>query len=109
MTSAFGLGARSMLGSAAALPEVVVPALAQRAPDGAVLLAVAIALVWALAAYGPQGFWDAIVLRQTVGLVEQPRQILGQSHVAGGVLQLGQAVARLFWGWGVRSYSGASA
>jgi hypothetical protein len=30
---------------------------------------VALALVWALAAYGPQGFWDAIVVRQTVGRV----------------------------------------
>ena len=30
---------------------------------------VAIALVWALAAYGPQEFWDAIVVRQTVGRV----------------------------------------
>jgi hypothetical protein len=30
---------------------------------------VAIALVWALAAYGPQGFWEAIVVRQTVGRV----------------------------------------
>jgi 4-amino-4-deoxy-L-arabinose transferase-like glycosyltransferase len=30
---------------------------------------VAIALAWALAAYGPQGFWDAIVVRQTVGRV----------------------------------------
>lgn len=29
----------------------------------------AIALVWALAAYGAQGFWDAIVVRQTVGRV----------------------------------------
>ena len=27
----------------------------------------AIALVWAIAAYGAQGFWDTIVLRQTVG------------------------------------------
>jgi 4-amino-4-deoxy-L-arabinose transferase-like glycosyltransferase len=30
---------------------------------------IAIALIWALAAYGAQGFWDAIVLRQTVGRV----------------------------------------
>ena len=29
----------------------------------------AIALAWALAAYGVQGFWDAIVVRQTVGRV----------------------------------------
>jgi len=40
---------------------------------GSVLLGmlggIAIALVWALAAYGVQGFWDAIVLRQTVGRV----------------------------------------
>lgn len=40
---------------------------------GSVLLGmlggVAIALVWALAAYGAQGFWEAIVLRQTVGRV----------------------------------------
>ncbi|HEY2395910.1 MAG TPA: glycosyl transferase [Rudaea sp.] len=30
---------------------------------------IAIALVWALSAYGLQGFWDAIVVRQTVGRV----------------------------------------
>jgi 4-amino-4-deoxy-L-arabinose transferase-like glycosyltransferase len=40
---------------------------------GSVLLGmlggIAIALVWALAAYGLQGFWDAIVVRQTVGRV----------------------------------------
>jgi 4-amino-4-deoxy-L-arabinose transferase-like glycosyltransferase len=40
---------------------------------GSVLLGmlggIAIALVWALAAYGVQGFWDAIVVRQTVGRV----------------------------------------
>jgi 4-amino-4-deoxy-L-arabinose transferase-like glycosyltransferase len=30
---------------------------------------IAVALVWALAAYGLQGFWDAIVVRQTVGRV----------------------------------------
>ena len=40
---------------------------------GSVLLGIvgglAIALVWALAAYGAQGFWDAIVVRQTVGRV----------------------------------------
>jgi 4-amino-4-deoxy-L-arabinose transferase-like glycosyltransferase len=29
----------------------------------------AMALAWALAAYGAQGFWDAIVVRQTVGRV----------------------------------------
>lgn len=34
-----------------------------------VLGAVAIALAWALAAYGAGGFWEAIVLRQTVGRV----------------------------------------
>jgi 4-amino-4-deoxy-L-arabinose transferase-like glycosyltransferase len=28
-----------------------------------------IALIWAIAAYGVQGFWDAIVVRQTVGRV----------------------------------------
>jgi 4-amino-4-deoxy-L-arabinose transferase-like glycosyltransferase len=40
---------------------------------GSVLLGIAgglaIALVWAIAAYGVQGFWDAIVVRQTVGRV----------------------------------------
>lgn len=40
---------------------------------GAVLLGIlgglAIALVWAIAAYGVQGFWDAIIVRQTVGRV----------------------------------------
>jgi len=30
---------------------------------------VAIALAWALSAYGLQGFWDAVVLRQTIGRV----------------------------------------
>jgi len=30
---------------------------------------IAIALLWALSAYGAQGFWDAIVVRQTVGRV----------------------------------------
>ena len=34
-----------------------------------VLGGAAIALAWAIAAYGAQGFWDAIVLRQTVGRV----------------------------------------
>jgi Dolichyl-phosphate-mannose-protein mannosyltransferase len=42
---------------------------------GCVLLGIfgsgALALAWALAAYGVQGFWDAIVLRQTVGRVAQ--------------------------------------
>ena len=40
---------------------------------GAVVLGIvgglAIALAWALAAYGMQGFWEAIVVRQTVGRV----------------------------------------
>jgi len=35
----------------------------------AIVGGLAIALAWALAAYGAQGFWDAIVLRQTVGRV----------------------------------------
>jgi 4-amino-4-deoxy-L-arabinose transferase-like glycosyltransferase len=34
-----------------------------------ILGGLAIALVWAIAAYGVQGFWDAIVVRQTVGRV----------------------------------------
>ena len=34
-----------------------------------ILGGIAIALVWAIAAYGAQGFWDAIVVRQTVGRV----------------------------------------
>ena len=34
-----------------------------------VLGGMAIALIWAIAAYGVQGFWETIVLRQTVGRV----------------------------------------
>ena len=34
-----------------------------------VLGSIALALAWAISAYGLQGFWDAIVLRQTVGRV----------------------------------------
>ena len=36
---------------------------------GGVLGGIAVALIWALAAYGLQGFWDAIIVRQTVGRV----------------------------------------
>jgi 4-amino-4-deoxy-L-arabinose transferase-like glycosyltransferase len=34
-----------------------------------VLGAIALALVWALSAYGPEGFWREVILRQTVGRV----------------------------------------